>query len=128
MCTYIAIACPANQIQVSVTNGKDIMTNINTLHPELQKLDVQHLIPYLNENNVLLTIDIKQSLQLNGITDIEKINKLLLYLESTNQETQIGFVKAVYKSSQQQDSNEHHKIIEMFQANGIVINELTSEQ
>ena len=127
MCTYIAIACPANQIQVSVTNGKDIMTIINTLHPELRKLDVQHLIPYLNENNVL-TIDVKQYLQLKEIIDIDKIDRLLLYLDSTNEETQIGFVKAVYKSSQQQGSNEHHKIIEIFQANGIIINELTSEQ
>ena len=119
---------PSNRIQILVTGSESIIEIINALNPELHNLNIKQLLPYLYQITNGLTMDEKQNLQLTGVTDYSKIQYLLLKLQSKNEETLLDFVKAIYKSCQQGGNGKHCEIIKLFQARGIVINELTSEQ
>ena len=117
-----------NWIQVSVTGSESIIEIINALSAELHNLNIKQLLPYLYQIKNGLTMDEKQHLQLPGVTDYLKIQHLLLQLQSKDEETLLGFVKAIYESSQQEGNDKHCEIIKLFQVRGVVINELTSEQ
>ena len=119
---------PSNRIQILVTGSESIIEIINALNPELHNLNIKQLLPYLYQIKNGLTMDEKQHLQLTGVTDYSKIQYLLLQLQSKNEETLLGFIKAIYESSKQGGNGKHCEIIELFQARGIEINELTSEQ
>ena len=110
----------ANQIEVSVTDSKNIMDIILTLNPQLQKLDTQLLEPYLNQYDVLTPND-RQYLQLDKCTNIEKMQHLVTQLESKDDEAQKGFIKAIYKSSQESGGGKHREIIKLFQDKGITV-------
>ena len=110
----------ANQIEVSVTDSKNIMDIILTLNPQLQKLDIQLLEPYLNQYDVL-TPNNRQYLQLDKYTNIEKMQYLVTQLESKAEEAQKGFIKAIYESSQESGGGKHREIIKLFQDKGITV-------
>ena len=109
----------ANQIEVSVTDNKNILDIILTLNPQLQKLDTQLLEPYLNQYDVLTPND-RQHLQLDK-TNIEKMQYLVTQLESKDDEAQKGFIKAIYESSQESGGGKHREIIKLFQDKGITV-------
>lgn len=95
------------------------MDIILTLNHHLLKLDIQLLKPYLNEFDVL-TLHDRQYLQLDK-TDSEKIQYLVTQLESKADEAQKGFIKAIYKSSQEPGGGKHREIIKLFQDEGITV-------
>ena len=119
---------PSNRIQVLVTGSKSIIEIINVLSSDLRNLNIKELLPFLYEIKNGLTMDEKQHLQLTAVTNYSKMLYLLEQLQSKDEETLLGFVKAIYKSSQQEGNGKHCEIIKLFQARGVVINELTSEQ
>ena len=119
---------PSNRIEVSVTGSESIIEIINALSSELCNLNIKELLPFLYEIKNGLTMDEKQHLQLTGVTNYSKMLYLLEQLQFKDEETLLGFIKAIYKSSQQEGNSKHCEIIKLFQARGVVINEFTSEQ
>ena len=114
-------AAPEIHIEVWVPENIKIMDILNSLHPQLVEfLDITLLVSYLSQNHVL-TLNERQHLLLPSYTPIEKIQKLLLQLESKDDEEQKNFIKAIYESSKQQGGGNHHKIIKLFQRKGIML-------
>ena len=116
LCLYTV---PETSIKVSVTSNKSIMKIILSLNPQLLKLDIELLKPFLNQNGIL-TEEERQHLQLSGINN-DKIQYLLVHLERKDSETQKDFIKAIYQSSQQSGGRMHCEIIKLFEKNGVKV-------
>ena len=86
---------PSNRIQVLVTGSESIIEIINALYPELLNLNIKQLLPYLYQIKNGLTMDEKQHLQLTEVTNYSKMLYLLEQLQSKDEETLLGFVKAI---------------------------------
>ena len=89
-----------------------------SLNPQLQKLNIELLIPYLNQYHVL-TSEEREDLQINKPNNA-KVQSLLNYLERKADDEQKDFIKAIYQSSLQPGGGMHCEIIKLLKENGII--------
>ena len=89
-----------------------------SLNPHLQKLNIELLIPYLNQYHVL-TPGEREDLQIDK-PNSTKVQSLLNYLDRKTDDEQKDVIKAIYQSSLQSGGGMHCKIIKLLKENGII--------
>ena len=108
----------ANNPSLDITPTSSLMDIIYQLYPQMiQYINMVSLIPYLNKYGIL-TAEERHYLNNNHKSPTEKVNYLLQYLESKNEETVKNFLKALKEA---REHSGHTELCRLLREKGVKI-------